>query len=234
MTTLLLHPIGLDRHTWDGVAIDNALAVDLPGHGGAPGAELPSLDDVADAVLEAVPLELGPLDVVGLSLGGMVALHAVLRHPQRIRSLVVACAPALSPADAMLQRAADTERLGMRGMMPSTLQRWFSADVLEHTPDFVDTAARMLLANDPRVVAHFWRLISQHDVRTRLSEIRVFTTIVAGRADLSVPRPAAQALARGIPGARYVELPGAHMLHLEAPGAFAETIREHTFVAQYS
>jgi 3-oxoadipate enol-lactonase len=232
VTTLLLHPIGLDRHTWDGVPIDNALAVDLPGHGDAPAFGAQSLDDVADAVLEGVPLELGPLDVVGLSLGGMVALHAVLRHPERIRSLVVACAPAATPTEAMVQRAADTERLGMEGMMPSTLQRWFTAETLEVAPPFVDRAERTLLADDPHVVAHFWRLISGHDVRARLSEISVPTTIVAGGADVSVPLAVAEELAGGIAGARYVLLEGAHMLHLEAPTAFAEAVGEHLLWAQ--
>lgn len=227
MTTLLLHPIGLDRRTWAGVPIENALAVDLPGHGDAPDAEMRSLDDVADAVLDAVPLELGRLDVVGLSLGGMVALHAALRHPERIRSLVVACAPAATPTEAMAQRAAETERLGMQEMMPSTLQRWFTPETLEDPPPFVERAEQTLLADDARVVARFWRLISAHDVRSRLGEIAVPTTIVAGDADVSVPPAVAEELAARISGARYALLPGAHMLHLEAPIAFAEVVREH-------
>lgn len=231
MTALLLHPIGLDRTTWDHVPIEDALAVDLPGHGDAPWDGAQSLDEVADVVLDAVSAASEPPDLVGLSLGGMVALHVALRHPDRIRSIVVACALAATPTEVMLERATRTELVGMHGMTPSMISRWFTPDTIETRSELIASTERRLLADDPGIVAHYWRLISAHDVRARLHRISMPTTVIAGLADVSVPPAAARELSAGIPHARFVELPGAHMLHLEEPRAFAEAIGRHKLTA---
>jgi len=228
MTTLLLHPIGLDRSTWDGVPIPDAMAVDLPGHGEAPLGSVASLAEVADAVVDGLPTT-DPVDVVGLSLGGMVGLHLALRHPGRVRSLVVACAPAATRPDVFVQRALDTEGQGMEGMMAATLARWFSPAVLAAAPPariVGDTVAR-LRSDDPHVVARYWRMLADHDVVARLGELSMPVTVVAGDRDLSVPPALARELAEGIDGARYVELGGAHMLHLEAPAPFGGAVSQH-------
>lgn len=226
MTTVLLHPIGLDRATWAAVPTAAARAVDLPGHGEEPWCDPHDLGEVADAILAGLPPS-EPLDLVGVSLGGMVALHAALRHRDRVRSLVVACAPAAAPTEVMLRRAAETESVGMAGTLESTLARWFSSAALTERLTYVEKTRRRLLGDDAVVVASYWRLIAEHDVSDRLSEILVPTTVIAGTADVSVPPAAARALAEGVPDAQYVELAGAHMIHLEAPQAFSDALDRH-------
>jgi pimeloyl-ACP methyl ester carboxylesterase len=67
---------------------------DLPGHGGsAPLPATTSLRGFADAL---VPLLDGPVDVLGHSLGGVVALRLAERHPQLVRRLVLAAAAGIS------------------------------------------------------------------------------------------------------------------------------------------
>ncbi len=227
MTTLLLHPIGLDRTTWDDIPIAGAVAIDRPGHGGVPFGQVDSLADVADAIIASLIDMDGPIDAVGVSLGGMTALQLALRHPDRVRSIVVACAPAATPSEVMLQRSEDVVRLGMAGVKDATLERWFSPEVLAAGGDEVRAVERRLLADDSAIVAAYWRFIAAHDVRDRLAEIGMPVTVVAGTRDVSVPSVAARELAAGIPGARYVELSGAHMLHLEAPAAFTREVEEH-------
>ncbi|NYE18960.1 alpha/beta fold hydrolase [Microbacterium immunditiarum] len=231
MTALLLHPIGLDRTTWDHVPIEDALAVDLPGHGNAPWDGMRGLGQVADIVLDMVPATAEPLDLVGVSLGGMVALHAALRHPGWVRSIVVACALAAAPTEVMLERATKTELVGMHGMTSSMISRWFTPDAIETRPRLIASTERRLLADDPTVIAHYWRLISTHDVRAQLRRISVPTTVIAGRADVSGPPAAARELSARMPQARFVELPGAHMLHLEEPRAFADAVPRHRLAA---
>ncbi|MFB9749135.1 alpha/beta fold hydrolase [Leifsonia shinshuensis] len=73
----------------------SVLAVELQGHGRtASGDREPSFEASADdvaAVLEE--LHLGPVDVLGFSNGGQVALQLAARHPDRVRKLVLASAP---------------------------------------------------------------------------------------------------------------------------------------------
>ncbi|MFF5987891.1 alpha/beta fold hydrolase [Prauserella flavalba] len=64
---------------------------DLPGFGEHAGEVWPGLPEVADRVADRLAA-LGittPVDVVGLSLGGIVALHLAARHPGLVRSLFV-------------------------------------------------------------------------------------------------------------------------------------------------
>ena len=63
--------------------------VDLPGHGHNRDCGVPlTLSNCADAVLDAVP----EAPWCGWSLGGLIALHAASRFPQRIPALAMLCA----------------------------------------------------------------------------------------------------------------------------------------------
>jgi pimeloyl-ACP methyl ester carboxylesterase len=71
---------------------------DLPGHGGSSPLPAPTLTGFADVlaqIFEEQPLE-GPVDVLGHSLGGVVALRLAERHPSLVRSLVLAAAAGIS------------------------------------------------------------------------------------------------------------------------------------------
>src|SRR6476620_10227600 len=66
---------------------------DLPGHGASSPLPAPTLTGFADVLAEILDR---PVDVLGHSLGGVVALHLAERHPQLVRSLVLAAAAGIS------------------------------------------------------------------------------------------------------------------------------------------
>jgi 3-oxoadipate enol-lactonase len=66
---------------------------DLPGHGASSPLPAPTLTGFADVL--AGLLE-GPVDVLGHSLGGVVALRLAERHPALVRRLVLAAAAGIS------------------------------------------------------------------------------------------------------------------------------------------
>lgn len=75
------------------------LTPDLPGFGERVAEDWPGFDAVADDVVARVTAHGvdGPFDLVGLSLGALVTLRVLARHPDRVRSAFVTGAP-LEPA----------------------------------------------------------------------------------------------------------------------------------------
>ena len=227
MVVILLHPVGLDKECWRFAAIEQAVALDLPGHGDCPeilDAPL-SLQAIADDVCRRLS---GPMDVVGLSMGGMVAMHLALRHPTRVRSLILACTSARPPAEVMLDRARAAEDSGMTGILASTLGRWFSPAALARVHDpCVEYARTRLLADDPRIFASYWRAMAGHDVESQLGNIRVPVTVIAGSVDASASVSSLQGVANKIATSRFEIVPGPHMLPLEEPERFATAVHDH-------
>lgn len=93
---VFLHGTRLTRAQWMPQlrrlsATYRCVAVDLPGHG-ARAAEAFSLEAAADGVADAIAATVpsGRAVVVGLSLGGYVAIETAERHPDRVAGLVLA------------------------------------------------------------------------------------------------------------------------------------------------
>ncbi len=229
MSLLLLTPIGLDAACWEWVDLPAAGTIEhvFPGFGGRPRAsEPPTMATLADEIAASYP---GALDVVGVSLGGMVGQHLAVRHPGRVRSLVVACTGAAADPQVMEQRAVDAETGGMAAVLQVTLERWFTPAALAVRPEHpgVAYARRTLLALDPGSFADGWRAIAGHDIRERLAEVRVPVTCIAGSADAASTVARTRDVAERIKGARFVVLDGPHMMHLERPAEFSAAVREH-------
>ena len=97
-TVVLSHALGCDLHMWDGVAEQLARAhtvirYDHRNHGGSevvPGAL--RVETLAQDAAELIQREAGaePVHFVGLSMGGMTAQALAVRHPELLRSVVIA------------------------------------------------------------------------------------------------------------------------------------------------
>src|SRR5579875_371679 len=192
-TLVLLHPVGLDGGAFAHLGLDDALTPTLLGHGSRARAEGMTLRDVADDLAQTTE---GRLDVVGFSFGGMVAMELALSYPDRVRSLVVACAPATVDPEVVLARAAAAEELGMAGVLDSTLARWFTPDALaDPAHPGVAYARATLSALDPRRFADRWRAIAGLDVASRLWTLDLPVTCLAGEKDVSAPPRAVEQVA---------------------------------------
>lgn len=227
---VLLHPVGLDGRCWqflDLSAAGEVIGYDLLWHGGRPKPEQPlSLASFATDVVESVP---GPLDLVGLSMGGAVALEIALRYPDRVRSLMLACSSAGGrSSNAQEQRAQATEAGGMSAVLESTLTRWFSAAALgEPANPGVAYARRRLLDDEPAAFAAAWRALANNRAKERLHEISVPTTVLHATEDAAGAIEGKLELAAGIAGSRLRTVPGPHMVQLERPELFGPEVLDH-------
>ncbi len=100
---LLVHGFGGAAWNFDELARllpgRRLLIPDLPGHGGSaplPAASLASFADALGNLLEAEGID--EADVLGHSLGGVVALRLAVRHPDRVRRLILAAPAGISTA----------------------------------------------------------------------------------------------------------------------------------------
>ena len=92
---VLLHGGAQNAHTWDTVALalDQPLvAIDLPGHGHSDGGRNGSLDvgsNAADIAVAIGTLAATPVDLVGMSLGGITSIAIADQFPELLRSLTL-------------------------------------------------------------------------------------------------------------------------------------------------
>ncbi len=235
--TVFVHPVGLDLTYW-GNQIEalcdahDLVAYDLPGNGQTPGTRADWTFDAAASALARVARSTGAdrVNVVGISVGGMIAQAFALAHPELLRSLVlIATAATFSTAerDAMRQRAALALRDGMSAVLQATIERWFTTATIARRPDIVDRVGKTLLADDPTIYAAMWHMIAGLDFANRLGEITCPTLILTGEADPICPPSVARALHEGIAGSRLAIVPdAAHMCILEQPGFINDRLAE--------
>jgi 2-succinyl-6-hydroxy-2,4-cyclohexadiene-1-carboxylate synthase len=211
------------------------IAVDLPGHGGSPASPL-GLWGVADAVVDTVTrLGVARADWLGYSLGGRVAMHVALRHPERVDRLVLESAsPGLDDPAARATRAAADDALAdtlERDGLAAFVDRWlaqplFATQALLPAPVRAAERERRLAAS-PAGLAAALRAMSvgrQEPLLPRLAGFPRPTLLIAG-ADDPAYRAHAARLAATLPDAQVAVVAGAgHTTHLENPAAFRAAV----------
>lgn len=223
---VLLHSLGTDATLWHHQIrlferIGPPLAPESRGHGAEPWPGTAGIDEwVAD--LHAVIGPLGPVHLVGLSMGGMQAIAYAANHPDCVRSLVVANAFAYLPEEIAERRIADAvEAIDAHGMDA------YAHTYLEQT--LTTTLARSdygklhaaIASMSPEAYQGSARATFLGDVRPFLPSIECPTLVLTGDQDQKTPMSSAELIASGIRGARVevVERAG-HLSCIENPFAF--------------
>jgi pimeloyl-ACP methyl ester carboxylesterase len=230
MTTVFLHPIGLDARSWQflsSASTHGAVLYDLLWHGGRAKPTAPlSLHAFAEDVVKNVD---GDLDIIGISMGGAIAQEIAIRWPNRVRSLLLACTTAGGDGGGALYAHADAvESSGMAGIVDSTLRRWFSPGALHIASDpAVDYARERLLTDSAESFGESWRALAENNAIVELDSILAPTTVLHAIGDASGPAESRRVIADGIRVSRFVEAPGPHMIQLERPTVFDTVLADH-------
>lgn len=234
---LLIHALGLDRHSWwmqvPELAIGwRVIACDLRGHGESDKPPGPySIDLMAEDIAGLLrTLDIPSARIVGLSLGGMVAQALALAHPQLVDSLVLCdTTSGYSPEQSRVfrERAETVRRHGMEPIVEPTLERWLTAPFRQERPDVVERIARSLRQNDPQAYAAATEAVGNLALTDRLSQVRCPTLVVVGEEDPGTPPEMARELAERIRGARLEVIPrAAHLVPVEKATVFNALLRE--------
>lgn len=226
---VMIHGFPFTRATWSRQAAVLAadfrvLTYDLRGLGESDLGPAPQpLEAYVDDLLElmhAVGAERAAL--VGLSMGGYIALRAVERAPEHFWAVVLADTRAEADSDeGKLARAAGIKTLhagGQRAFVAGFLPK-----LLRHPDSEAGRAlAELMLGNDPAGMANALAAMQGRTDSTRaLPSFTLPTLVIVGEADALTPPEMSRTIAARIPGARLEILPGAgHVSNLEAPEAF--------------
>jgi pimeloyl-ACP methyl ester carboxylesterase len=200
------------------------IALDLPGHGVRAGEPF-SIAAATAAVAEAIDAEAaaGSATLVGLSLGGYVAIETAEAHPERVTALVLA--------------GCSAEPLG-----PVTLPFRGFAWLMEHAPARALRVANLAFFRgryrrsiaEPIIEGGFWsaggsqalRIVIGRRFLDRLSRLWSPVTIVNGAFD-PIFGPGGDPWASTARRGRHVLIPWAlHLSNLDRPSTFSKVVAE--------
>jgi 3-oxoadipate enol-lactonase len=237
---VLLHAFPLCRDMWhpqrDALSAEYHVFVpDLRGFGGSsPFHRTPSVEDMADdvaALLDVLKLT-EPVVLGGLSMGGYVALAFARRHAAKLRALVLADTKA--EADSAEAKANRDKLIEFaRGHSPTDvvdqlLPKLLGDQTRAQRPQVAEEVRKIAaLQTTGGIIAALQALRDRPDATPGLAATSVPTLVIVGAEDTLTPPSAAQALAKGIRGARLTTIDGAgHLSNMEQPDAFNSAVRD--------
>jgi len=238
---ILIHDGYLDRRMWDDQfdlfsRWSRVIRYDLRNHGLSHGqADTFSYHQDLSRLMDALGIQ--KAKIMGLSLGGSIAIDFALMHPERVSGLVLVSSTlggyelkdsalkAIEPkfADAMRRKDINT-------CAECFLRSW--ADGPRRTPAQVDASVRRKVGEMYKATMHRWNEYTSPrpldpPALSRLTQIHTPTLFVLGDMDMPGIRDIASLICRDIPGARKVTIKGAgHMVNMEKPEEFNEVVEE--------
>jgi 3-oxoadipate enol-lactonase len=226
---VFLHPLGADARFWDPVRAQlgprTSVALDLPGHGSAAPPELGAgIEAYAAAVAEQLD---GPVHLVGMSLGGLVAQELGVARPDLVASVVLVDTVSVypEPLRQMWRERADTaRRSGLSSLVEPMVETWFSAEFAATGDPRVEQARRTFVSTGPEGYARSCDMLAAVDLRDRLASLAVPAVIVCGQDDAPAFRDGASWLARTAGDGTVHRLPGRHACAVENPAKFVELL----------
>jgi 3-oxoadipate enol-lactonase len=222
---LLITGSNLDRRMWTREVewlstTHKVIRYDLRAHGQSDTATAPfsNLEDLLTLLDE---LEITKATFIGISAGSTIALDLALQEPQRVERMVLA-GPAISgyvpkeqpPFTASLiaaLQASDYKKAG---------QVLLDTPVFAAPPESQALVRSMVMEND-----RLWtvpRELVKPPLRSvdKLEDVKIPTLVLVGEKD-TLQREQADLLARRVPGARLIVVPGGgHLLNLTSPKEF--------------
>lgn len=242
---VLLHPFPFDRRYWADTAAALAprhrvISVDAPGFGESTAAGPFTIAGAADDLAALLAgLGVAAATVVGLSMGGYVALALAHRHPLRLAALVLADTRAAADTPETRRARDDARALiegggagtgagagasaGVGAYLDRSLPRLLAPDA---APALLARARALAETRADRIIAGLAALRDRPDRTAELAAIRCPTLVLGGARDQVVPADEMKQMSAAIPRGRFVALEGiGHLANLEAPGPFLAALR---------
>jgi pimeloyl-ACP methyl ester carboxylesterase len=215
---ILIHGSGGGHRVWEPLAVRlaGAVAPELPGHpAGDPHRDVGGL---AAALATALARTAGPRVLVGHSLGGAAAVEVARTRPDLVDGLVIVSSGARLPVPA---HAMDR----LRDDFPAERERLMAGFTTQPDGAAARAAREAIDACGPEVLRADYEACRTVDLRGRLGGVRVPALVVAGADDPLTPPWLSEELARELPHAHMVVIPGSrHLPMADAPATLAALV----------
>ena len=235
---LFVHGFPFSLEMWreqiDAVAAEGfrAVAYDIRGHGmsdvGDGQYTIESHVDDLFALLDH--LKIPKSVIVGLSMGGYIALRALEREPGRFVGAVL-CDTRSEPDtdEGRVKRAASVrsvKKSGSYAYAADYVKMMFAQETFSANPAAVESIRQIISRTPPLSIAGtLIALAARTDTTASLEKISVPTLILVGERDAVTPLPSSQSMKAKIPGAELHIVPGAgHLSNLDNPAYFNEKL----------
>ena len=171
-------------------------------------------------------LDIEKAHVVGLSMGGVMALEVARHQPERLRTLILSNTFAFHPDGKIILKGLhqDIERMSMRDFAKKRVPLILAPQTSEAIRQEVIEAMRKI---DKRTYRWSTRAVWTADYRSDLPRIRIPTLIAIGEYDQLTASALSEELHRGISGSTFTIIPKAsHLSNLDNPGFFNRMVED--------
>ncbi|MEX1143227.1 MAG: 3-oxoadipate enol-lactonase [Anaerolineales bacterium] len=231
---VFIHSLGTDLRIWDAVVAElkdehACLRYDLRGHGLSDCPHGPyALSDFTNdlnALLNAV--ELDQVLLVGISIGGLIALGYGLAHAAQVKGLILADTGArIGTAEGWQERIEKVQKHGLEAVAPEILPRWFAQDFANTQPVEYAGYLNMLARQPARGYVSSCAALKETDLRDGLGELAAPALVLCGEHDNAITPESCRQLAESLPYGIFAAIPNSgHLPCLEQPGEFARQVR---------
>lgn len=239
MPVIFLHGFPFDRTMWH-IQLDflkssyRLIACDIRGFGNSKDEETTlSMDCFGNDLLNFMDnLSIDKAVLCGLSMGGYIALNAIMRFPDRFSALVLCdtqCVADTPPEKE--KRYAIIEEIkaaGAAGFNEGFIKKVFHKDSLKNKKELVKQLRNIVFANSPHIICQgLSALAARTETCSALSSITIPTLVICGREDEVTPLAKSEDLHEKIKGSmlRVIDQAG-HVSNLEQPAAFNKFLRD--------
>jgi 3-oxoadipate enol-lactonase len=230
---VFINSLGTDFRIWDNVIPHFAdrfrlIRHDKRGHGLSDCPPGPySIRDHSDDLAGLLDyLQVNEAVVIGISVGGLIALDYAINHPQQVKALVLSDTGAkLGTADYWNERIEAVRANGLAHLAEPILTRWFAPIFLEQRPTEYQGYANMLTRTPAAGYNGTCAALGAADLREPARTITAKTLVLCGAEDQATPPEIGRELAQTLPNARFELIDQAgHLPCIEQPEAMAAKI----------
>jgi pimeloyl-ACP methyl ester carboxylesterase len=191
---------------------------------------IPDMAEDTIRLMNALGIKLA--HVLGLSLGGMIAQEMAIRHPQRIKGLILVVTLCGGQHQVVAEEAVREkfQRMVVEDSVDAkimALDVFFAPRTIKERPQVLQAYAEVSMKYPAgmEILQRQWEAASRHDTYDRLDRIKAPTLVLTGEEDVLIPPGNSEIMAERIPGAALLVVPGGgHQIMIEQPQACNQAI----------